>query len=89
MAKQTMGVGFFNKRFRADTKSYQLSYPQKAIVGFKAGEESKVGFDQYPSGTNAIVAVVSYTGYDIQDAMIGNKAAYERGFAHGTMYKAS
>lgn len=26
-------------------------------------------------------------GYDMEDAMIINKAAYERGFGHGTIYK--
>jgi DNA-directed RNA polymerase I subunit RPA2 len=38
-------------------------------------------------GTNAVVAVISYTGYDMEDAMIINKASYERGFGHGYMYK--
>ncbi len=26
-------------------------------------------------------------GYDIEDIMINNKSAHERGFAHGTIYK--
>lgn len=66
-------------------------------------------FDEYPLGTNAIVAVISYTvricsetrwchglpshsctlgnrkitqGYDMEDAMIVNKSARERGFAN-------
>jgi DNA-directed RNA polymerase I subunit RPA2 len=33
------------------------------------------------------VAVISYTGYDMEDAMIINKSAYERGFGHGAVYK--
>jgi DNA-directed RNA polymerase I subunit RPA2 len=33
------------------------------------------------------VAVISYTGYDMEDAMILNKSAYERGFGHGCVYK--
>jgi DNA-directed RNA polymerase I subunit RPA2 len=41
----------------------------------------------YPSGTNAVVAVISYTGYDMEDAMILNKSSYERGFGHGVIYK--
>lgn len=44
-------------------------------------------FGLCPSGTNAVVAVISYTGYDMEDAMIINKGAYERGFAHGCVYK--
>ena len=36
---------------------------------------------------NAVVAVISYTGYDMDDAMILNKSAHERGFGYGTMYK--
>ena len=44
--------------------------------------------DSFPNGTNAIVAVISYTGYDMEDAMILNKSAHERGFGYGTVYKA-
>ena len=45
------------------------------------------GFDYYPYGINAVVAVLAYTGYDMEDAMIINKSAYERGFGHGSVYK--
>jgi DNA-directed RNA polymerase I subunit RPA2 len=43
--------------------------------------------DSFPNGTNAVVAVISYTGYDMEDAMILNKSAHERGFGYGTVYK--
>lgn len=43
--------------------------------------------DDYLLGTNAIVAVVSYSGYDMEDAMIINKGSLERGFAHGMIIK--
>lgn len=41
----------------------------------------------YPSGVNAVVAVIAYTGYDMEDAMIINKSAYDRGFGHASVYK--
>jgi len=43
--------------------------------------------DEYPQGCNAVVAVISYTGYDMEDAMIINKASYQRGFGHASVYK--
>ena len=31
--------------------------------------------------------MIAYTGYDMEDALIINKGSYERGFAHGALYK--
>ncbi|KIO16199.1 hypothetical protein M407DRAFT_86274 [Tulasnella calospora MUT 4182] len=45
------------------------------------------GMDNFPNGTNAVVAVISYTGYDMEDAMILNKSAHERGFGYGSVIK--
>jgi DNA-directed RNA polymerase I subunit RPA2 len=45
------------------------------------------GLSEYPSGVNAVVAVISYTGYDMEDAMIVCKSSYERGLGHGVIYK--
>ena len=85
MAKQTMGTPYHNHPFRTDNKVYKILFPQRPIV--KTRTQTDFDIEEYPSGTNAVVAVVSYTGYDIEDAMIINKSSYERGFGHGSVYK--
>ncbi|OLL23594.1 putative DNA-directed RNA polymerase I subunit RPA2 [Neolecta irregularis DAH-3] len=61
---------------------YRLQTVQAPIVHQKLHDIS--GFDHYPNVTNAIVAVVDYTRYDMDDAMILNKSAHERDTAHCT-----
>ncbi|KAI9732821.1 MAG: DNA-directed RNA polymerase I subunit RPA2 [Cirrosporium novae-zelandiae] len=85
MSKQTMGTPSTAIRYRADNKLYRLQSGHTPIV--RAPLHNEYGLDNFPNGTNAIVAVIAYTGYDMDDAMIINKSAHERGFAHGTIYK--
>ncbi|PWN30971.1 putative RPA135-DNA-directed RNA polymerase I, 135 kd subunit [Jaminaea rosea] len=85
MGKQTMGTPSTSISRRTDNKLYRIQTPQTPIVRPKLHD--KYGFDGFPNGTNAIVAVISYTGYDMEDAMILNKSAHERGFGYGTVYK--
>eukprot|EP00742_Colponemidia_sp_Colp-10_P010597 GILJ01011653.1.p1 GENE.GILJ01011653.1~~GILJ01011653.1.p1 ORF type:complete len:1142 (+),score=150.84 GILJ01011653.1:411-3428(+) len=85
MAKQTMGTPYHNHPHRADNKVYRIQNPQAPLV--RNQRHVEFGMDMYPTGCNAVVAVISYTGYDMEDAMIINKSAYERGFGHGSVYK--
>lgn len=85
MGKQTMGTPGTALIHRSDNKLYQLQTGQSPIVRAKLYDE--YGMDEFPNGTNAVVAVISYTGYDMDDAMILNKSALERGFGHGSVYK--
>ncbi|XP_041985440.1 DNA-directed RNA polymerase I subunit RPA2 isoform X2 [Aricia agestis] len=86
MGKQTMGTPIHTWLTNAETKLYRLQTPAAPL--FRPTHHDRLGLDDYPSGTNAILAVISYTGYDMEDAMIINKSAYERGFAAGEVYKA-
>lgn len=85
MGKQTMGTPSTAITHRTDNKLYRLQSPQTPIV--RPAVHNKFGFDDAPNGANAVVAVISYTGYDMEDAMILNKSAHERGFGYGTIYK--
>jgi DNA-directed RNA polymerase III subunit RPC2 len=38
-----------------------------------------VNFENLPAGQNAMVAVMSYSGFDIEDATVLNKASLDRG----------
>lgn len=85
MGKQTMGTPCHAIVHRSDNKLYRLQTPQSPLV--RPYMHDHYGVDNYPLGTNAVVAVISYTGYDMEDAMIINKASYDRGFCHGSIYK--
>ncbi|CAE6454657.1 unnamed protein product [Rhizoctonia solani] len=85
MGKQTMGTPATAIRHRTDNKLYRLQSGQTPIV--RPALHNTYGMDSFPNGTNAVVAVISYTGYDMEDAMILNKSAHERGFGYGTIYK--
>ncbi|KAL5720144.1 DNA-directed RNA polymerase [Ranunculus cassubicifolius] len=85
MAKQTVGFSSQALRYRADQKLYHLQTPQTPIVRTTA--YTKYNIDEFPTGTNAIVAVLAYTGYDMEDAMILNKSSVERGMCHTSIYQ--
>ena len=85
MSKQAMGTPGTALRYRTDNKMYRLQTGQTPIV--RPPLYNEYGLDNFPNGMNAVVAVISYTGYDMDDAMIINKFAHERGFGDGTIYK--
>ncbi|XP_044268535.1 DNA-directed RNA polymerase III subunit RPC2 isoform X2 [Tribolium madens] len=85
MGKQAMGTIGYNQRNRMDTLLYSLVYPQAPMVKTKSIELSN--FDKLPAGQNATIAVMSYSGYDIEDALIINKASIDRGFGRCLVYR--
>jgi DNA-directed RNA polymerase I subunit RPA2 len=84
MAKQTMGVPVTAYQFRSDNKMFRLTYGQRPMV--RTQTHRKYEMDNYPNGLNAVVAVLAYTGYDMEDAMIINKGSYDRGIAQASVY---
>ncbi|KAJ1675426.1 DNA-directed RNA polymerase III complex subunit Rpc2 [Spiromyces aspiralis] len=78
MGKQAIGAIAYNQLNRIDTLLYLMVYPQQPMVKTKTIE--LINYDKLPAGQNATVAVMSYSGYDIEDALVINKSSLDRGF---------
>ncbi|KAI7034664.1 DNA-directed RNA polymerase III subunit, partial [Hortaea werneckii] len=85
MGKQAIGAIAYNQFTRIDTLLYLMVYPQKPMVSTRTIELIK--YDKLPAGQNATVAVMSYSGYDIEDALVLNKASCDRGFGRCQVFK--
>ncbi|VDN24263.1 unnamed protein product [Gongylonema pulchrum] len=73
MGKQAMGVYTTNYHVRMDTLAHVLYYPQKPLVT--------------TPGINAIVAILSYTGYNQEDSIIMNQSGIDRGLFRSVFYR--
>jgi len=85
MAKQALGIYSTNFLLRVDSRSHILHYPQKPLVDTRPMDI--IGYDLRPSGQNCIVAVASFEGYNMKDALIFNKASLERGLVRSSFYR--
>jgi len=84
---QKHAIGFYAANFpvRMDMDVNLLHTPQVPIVHSVMHELS--GYEAHPSGQNVVVAVMSYKGYNIEDAVILNRGSIERGFARSSYFR--
>lgn len=85
MSKQAIGMYSlaFNTRF--DTIAHVLHYPEKRLVTTRLS--THVGMEDMPSGHNVIVAIMCYTGFNMEDSIIINRSAIDRGLFCSTSYR--
>jgi len=83
MGKQSIGCYASNTITRLDTYGFGLWYPQRPLVGTVM--EDILGTKEIPAGTNAIVAIMTYTGYNQEDSLIFNQASLQRGMMRCTV----
>ncbi len=81
--KQGLGLYAANYLCRVDTDVSLLHYPQQPIVRSFIYDTLNV----YPSGQNIVVAVMTYEGYNMEDALVVNKASVDRGFGRSTFFR--
>ena len=85
MAKQAIGFYASNFHLRFDSRAHFLHYPQKPVVQTRFLDV--IGYNDRPSGQNFIIAILSFTGYNMEDAVIMNKSSVERGLARSTFFR--
>jgi DNA-directed RNA polymerase subunit B len=85
MGKQSLGFGQSNYRIRPETRGHLMHYPQQPMT--QTHSMSYVAFDRRPSGQNMVVAVVSYHGYNMEDAIIMNRASIDRGLGRSSFFR--
>eukprot|EP00960_Hanusia_phi_P053857 762478-Hanusia_phi.AAC.8 len=85
MAKQTVGMFATNFNHRMDTISNVLNYSQQCLNRTMMAKYTNSMY--LPSGINAIVAIMSHTGFNQEDSIILNQDAIDRGLFCSTHYK--
>ncbi|HLC74671.1 MAG TPA: DNA-directed RNA polymerase subunit B, partial [Candidatus Nanoarchaeia archaeon] len=83
--KQALGFYAANYLVRMDMDVNLLHTPQLPIVRTFVHDAAE--YDKHPSGQNVVVAIMSYEGYNMEDAVILNKASIERGLGRSTYYR--
>lgn len=86
MGKQALGIFASNFTNRIDTMGHIINYPQKPIVSTKLSKYTNS--NELPSGVNAIIAIMTHSGFNQEDSVMINKSALDRGLFVSTYYKA-
>jgi DNA-directed RNA polymerase II subunit RPB2 len=83
-SKQAVSVYHSNYQMRIDKMGVILNYGQIPLV--KSRYLEYINKEEQPYGVNAIVAIMCYTGYNVEDAILINEGSILRGMFRTTYY---
>ena len=83
-SKQAVSMYHSNYQMRIDKMGVVLNYGQIPLI--KSRYLEYINNEEQPYGVNAIVAIMSYTGYNVEDAILINEGALNRGIFRTTYY---
>ena len=83
-SKQAVSVYHSNYQMRIDKMGVILNYGQIPLI--KSRYLDYINREEQPYGVNAIVAIMSYTGYNVEDAILINESSILRGLFRTTYY---
>jgi DNA-directed RNA polymerase II subunit RPB2 len=83
-SKQAVSVYHSNYQMRIDKMGVILNYGQVPLV--KSRYLEYINNESQPYGVNAIVAIMSYTGYNVEDAILINEGSIKRGLFNTTYF---
>lgn len=83
-SKQAVSVYHSNYQMRIDKMGVILNYGQTPLI--KSRYLQYINNEEQPYGVNAIVAIMCYTGYNVEDAILINEGSIQRGLFRTTYY---
>lgn len=83
-SKQAVSLYNTNFQMRMDKAAVVLNYGEVPLV--KSRYLQYINNEEHPYGENAIVAIMCYTGYNVEDAVLLNEGALKRGLFQTTYY---
>ena len=83
-SKQAVSMYHSNYQMRIDKMGVVLNYGQIPLI--KSRYLEYINNEEQPYGVNAIVAIMSYTGYNVEDAILINEGSLSRGIFRTTYY---